>query len=265
MISVLVQCFLIFSPTIVSVFYPLQEIAYSIISLLGVDVTRFEEIINNIIENDKIASIISGIILSIFIYIWRIKTNKDKLFNIGNNYDEYPIWVYWIASKILGYGKVSLVRVPIYLQYKLLMKDVFQEIVVDMDVEEKIQSIVVIEENMENISDELNLILIDTYEITKNQIPSNKTSMPTIFIKSGNETDSNRSLNTKFIKEIRRITNKYSSVYKQVNVFSTTNTNHNQLIVCKCFKNGRRTGFKHVIVYQASRSSYMFNRGYKVL
>lgn len=263
--KVLVQCFLILLPAIVSVFYPIQEITYGILSLIGIDVTKLDEIVKSIIDNERVISIILGGVLSIFIYIWRTRANKDKLFNTGNNYNEFPLWVYWVASKILGYGKVSLVRVPIYLQYKLLLKDVFPLIVVDNDVEEKDQSIVVIEKNMEYPSNELNLVLIDTYEITDSQIPSIKVHLPTIFIKSGNETDGNRSLNPKFIKEIRKKTNDLHRMYKHLNVFPTTNTNHNQLIVYKCFKNGSRTGFENIVVYQASRDNYEFNLGYKVV
>ncbi len=263
--KVLVLCFLILLPVIISVIYPLQEIAFAIITFVGLNATEFDKILRSIIDNQRVISIIWGVILSIVIFIWMKRTNKSKLFNTGNKYNDYPLWVYWVASKILGYGKVSLVRVPIYRQYDLLLKDVFSEIVVDNDVEEKGQSIDVIEKNMEYPSNELNLVLVDTYEITESQIASNKTHLPTIFIKSGNETDSNRSLNPEFIKEIRRITNDYHRMYKKLNVFSTTNTNHNQLIVNKCFKNGNRTGFENIVVYQASRSNYVFNKGYKVL
>lgn len=263
--KVLFQCFLILLPAIASIFYPLQELAYGILSLLGIDTTNFDEIIKSIINNERVISIIPGFILSLVIYIWRTKANKDKLFNTGDKYNEYPVWVYWMASKILGYGKVSLVRVPIYLQYKLILKDIFPEVIVDNDVEEKDQSIVVIEKNMEYPSSELNLVMVDTYEITDSEIPLNKAHLPTLFIKSGNETDSNRSLNPEFIKEIRRKTNDYHRMYKKLNIFSTTNTNHNQLIINKCFKNGSRTGFENIVVYQASRSTYVFNRGHKVL
>jgi hypothetical protein len=70
--------------------------------------------------------------------------------------------IYWIAGKILGYGKVTLVRVPIYLQYKLLLADIFPNIQVDSDVENKEQSVNVIEKNMEQPFDELNLILMQS-------------------------------------------------------------------------------------------------------
>ncbi|MGM0940791.1 MAG: hypothetical protein ACQEWU_07495 [Bacillota bacterium] len=94
---------------------------------------------------------------------------------------------------------------------------------------------------------------------------NNKIHLPTIIIRSGNQIDSNRSINPEFIKEVRKVTNIYCKTYSQLNVFSTTNTNHNKTIVNKCFKNGSRTGFKNIIVYQASRTNYVFNEGYKVL
>lgn len=263
--KVLFQCFLILSPAIVGIFYPLQEIAYAVFSLWGADVSKFDESIKSIIKNETVISIVCGAILSIIIYFLIRRVNKNKLFNTGDKYNDHPLWVYWLASKILGYGKVSLVRVPIYLQYKLLLNDIFPETIVDSAVKEIDQSVVVTERNMEYPSNELNLVLIDTYEIANSQIPLNKYHLPTLFIRSGNETDSNRSLNPEFIKEIRKKTNDHSKSYKQLNVFSTTNTNHNQLIVYKCFKNGNRTGFKNIFVYQASRGDFVFNRGYKVL
>lgn len=72
---------------------------------------------------------------------------------------------------------------------------------------------------MEYPSNELNLVMVDTYEITDSEIPLNKAHLPTLFIKSGNETDNNRSLNPEFIKEIRRKTNDYHRMYKKLNIF----------------------------------------------
>lgn len=59
--------------------------------------------------------------------------------------------IYWIGGKILGYGKVTLVRVPIYLQYKLLLADVFlNTTIVDNDVEIKEKAVDVIEKIWNN-------------------------------------------------------------------------------------------------------------------
>jgi hypothetical protein len=262
--KVIAQVIIILTPLIVSFFYPIQEIAYGIISIVK-DPTKFDEMIRSIIDNKKVISIIWGILGTILIYYTIKRANKNKLFNTGAKYNDYPLWIYWVAARILGYEKVSLIRVPIYLQYQLLFKDLFPQVVVDDEVERREQAIEIIKRNMDEVSNEINLVLIDSYEIKEEEIPFDKVHLPTIIIRSGNQIDSNRSINPEFIKEVRKVTNIYCRTYSQLNVFSTTNTNHNKTIVNKCFKNGSRTGFANIIVYQASRTNYVFNEGYKVL
>lgn len=123
----------------------------------------------------------------------------------------------------------------------------------------------VIENNMEQPFDELNLLLIDTYEIAEDQIPLNKINLPTVIIQNGNDFLGHRFFNPEFVKMIREKTNLYSRTFKKVNIFSTTNTNHNEAIISKCFKNGNRTGFENIIVYQANRGNFKFTDGHKVL
>lgn len=238
---------------------------YGLLSLLTIDTVNLDNAIKSITSNEKIISIICGIILSAFIYNWRKRTNAEKLFNTGNAYNDYPLVIYWIAGKILGYGKVTLVRVPIYLQYKLLLADIFPNIQVDSDVENKEQTVNVIEKNMEQPFDELNLILMDTYEITEDQLPLNKRNLPTVIIQNGTDFGGHRYFNAEFVKMVREKTNLYFRTFKKVNIYSTTNTNHNEAIITKCFKNGNRTGFKNISVFQANRVDFSFTEEYKVL
>jgi hypothetical protein len=265
MIKVISQIILILLPTVVSVFYPLQKIVYGILSVFTIDTTNLDIAIKSVTSNEKIISIICGIILSLFLYFGRKRANTEKLFNSGNGYNHYPLVIYWIAGKILGYGKVTLVRVPIYLQYKLLLADIFPNILVDSGVENTEKAVNVIEKNMEQPTEELNLILMDTYEITDDQIPLNKVNLPTIIIQNGNDFGGHRIYNPEFVKMIREKTNLYSGTFKKVNIYSTTNTNHNEAIITKCFKNGNRTGFNNITVYQANRDDYSFTEEYKVL
>ncbi|MCM3360360.1 hypothetical protein [Niallia sp. MER TA 168] len=265
MSKVIIQCILILSPLLVGIFYPLQKIVYGFLSLLTIDTTNIDIAIKSITSNEKIISIICGIILSVFFYFWIKRANTEKLFNTGNGYNDYPLVIYWIAGKILGYGKVTLVRVPIYLQYKLLLAHIFPNIQVDSDVENKEKDVNVIEKNMEQPFDELNLILMDTYEITEDQIPLNKINLPTVIIQNGNDFGGHRFFNPEFVKMIREKTNLYSRTFMKVNIYSTTNTNHNEAIITKCFKNGNRTGFKNITVYQANREDYSFTEEHKVL
>jgi len=263
-IKVIFQCMVILFPTLVSIFYPLQKIVYGILSIVGIDTNNLDIAIKSITDNEKIISIICGLILSVFINFWIRKTNTERLFNTGNSYNKYPFYIYWISHYILGYGTVSLIRVPIYLQYKIILSDIFPDIIVDSEVENKEQPVTIVEKNMEKTIDELNLILVDTYEIKKDQIPLDKLKLPTVIIQNGYDFSGHRFFNPEFVKKIREKTNLYSKTFKQVNIFSTTNTNHNKEIVSKCFKNGNRTGFKNIIVYQANREDYTFSEKHQV-
>ncbi|MED2974077.1 hypothetical protein P4361_17760 [Fictibacillus sp. B-59209] len=265
MSKVISQCIFIVFPLLLAIIYPLQKVAYGCLSLLTIDTTNLDNAIKSITSNETIISIICGVILSVFFYFWRKRANTEKLFNTGNRYNDYPLVIYWIAGKILGYGKVTLVRVPIYLQYKLLLADIFPNIIVDSNVENKEKAVSVIEKNMEQPFNELNLILVDTYEITEDQIPLNKLNLPTVIIQNGNDFGGHRCFNPEFVKMIREKTNLYSKTFKKVNIFSTTNTNHNEAIISKSFKNGNRTGFKNIAVYQANRDDFCFTEEHKVL
>lgn len=68
-----------------------------------------------------------GILFAVYVLIWIRKSNKHKLFNRGNIYHNKPYWWYWLCSKILGYQKCNLILVPISTQYKLILRETFEE------------------------------------------------------------------------------------------------------------------------------------------
>jgi len=266
MLKVFFQLFIIILPTLVSIFYKYTKLLLlALLELSGKSTTNLEIALESIIKNPIILSTICGVISSALILILIRRNNKEKIFNTGDKYHRYPTWIYWVASNVLGYGKVTMVRVPIFLQYKLLIKDTFPDILVDENVEEHEQEVIIIEKNMEKLSEELNLILEDTYAIRENSLPIEKLDLPTLIIKNGSEFNGNRIYNPKYIINIREKTNFYSRRFKKINIFSTTNTNHNKDIILKCFKNGGRTGFKRITVYQADTENYNFNKEYKII
>lgn len=77
---------------------------------------------------------------------------------------------------------------------------------------------------MDEVSDEINLVLIDTYEIKEEEVPYDKVHLPTIVIRSGNQVDRIRSINPEFIREVRKITNIYCRTYSQLNVLTLITT-----------------------------------------
>lgn len=68
-----------------------------------------------------------GIVLMLLTLFKIRKYNSEKLFNTKNVYHDYPYMWYWICAKILGYTKCNLKRVPIYLEFKLVLEDTFSK------------------------------------------------------------------------------------------------------------------------------------------
>lgn len=265
MLKVILQCSLLSVMPILGIIYLLQDALYAVLSIFGTEVSRIEKILTSLPLNERGLSIISGLMISLII-LWALrKSNKDKVFNSGDNYGKYPYVLYYIASKVLGYGFVTLVRVPIYLQFRLVIKDLFDNVKVDENTSEKSQPITVAKKNMEQVSDEINLILNDTYPILEEQIPSAKRILPTIDITNGTELNGIRTYNIQFIDEVRKQTNELSHNYSKINVFATTNTKHNKAIIESCFKNARRTGFKELTVFQSGNTNNFFDESYPIL
>ena len=51
------------------------------------------------------------------------KMNENKLLNTGMRYHDHSMLYYQLCAKLLGYKKCSLVRVPIGMQFRLIMND----------------------------------------------------------------------------------------------------------------------------------------------
>ena len=265
MLKVILQCLLLLIMPILGMIYLLQDILYAVLAILGIEVSRIETILTSLPLNERGVSIVSGLIISLVI-LWLLrKANKEKVFNTGDNYGEYPYFLYYIASKILGYGFITLVRVPIYLQFRLVIQDLFDNVKVDENTREVSQSAIVIKKNMEQNFNEINLILNDTYKISEEQIPLSKRNLPTIIVTNGTELNGIRNYNTQFIDEIRKQTNEISRNYSSINVFATTNTKHNRAIIESCFKNAGRTGFKKLIVFQYDSKNESYEESYPIL
>jgi len=263
--KVLLQCFLLLITPILGTFFRLQDALYAVLAILSIEISPIEAILSSLPLSERGVSLVCGFLISsILLWVLR-KVNKEKVFNTGDKYGEYPLFLYYFASKILGYGFVTLVRVPIHLQFQLVIKDLFDNVKVDDNTRAYVQPVKVMKKNMEHISNEVNLVLNDTYKILEEQIPPNKRHLPTIIIFNGNKFSGVRNFNTKFVDEIRKQTNKYSQNYSQINIFATTNTKHNKAFIEECFKNARRTGFKNLTVFQFDPINNSFAKNYSIL
>lgn len=247
--KIIIQLIIISLPILSSFFFPFTELFYWLLSYVT-EIKYLENFLNLISLNNNIKSIFLGVAIALIILFSFRRINKTRLINTGNSYFNENYIYYYLAGKILGFGKVTLVKVPIQIQYKLVVNEIFNTTLVDSNAITKDEEVQVLLLNMNQNSNEINFILSDTYLTRLNELPLEKAHLPTIIIERTTEFDGIRTFNQSFINEVRKQTNFYSQEFEQINLFATTNTNHNKVIFEQCFKNGSRTGFKKVAIYE---------------
>lgn len=199
---------------------------------------------------------------------WRIrKYNKDFVMNNDNVYHDYPFLWYWFSAKVLGIKKCNLIFVPIYMQFKLVVGNIFQEFPLDdadFPIIENEPSCTIVKKNMVTDLHEVNLILEDTYVIESKQIPARKKSLPTIKV-SRNNNSHTRHFSPNFVDAITEELRNLPHV-SVVNVYATTNPMNTLRIARAAFRMADRGNIDHVVVYQQNRSGIrkFAGKGYKV-
>lgn len=197
------------------------------------------------------------------------KSNKEKIFNRGNIYHNKPYWWYWFCSKILGYEKCSLILVPIYIQYKLILRDTFEEYPFKKSMFPKKKCKINVKKKINErneFNENINLIIQDTYPIFENQIPLKFKSNSTIWVKRHisrlGERVYSKELVDCIVKQIRILHDGVT-----LNIFSTTNPKNTFEIVKRAIALAERGNISHINVFQQSTSEKReFNvKPYKII
>lgn len=263
-------------------FFIIAEIIVFIIIAYGLSLVP-NTLVEKFSEPTGFADIFFSIIVSCYgrIGIWLIgsamiygkmrKFNADLLMNKGNRYHCSCYCWYWFCSHILGIKKCNLILVPIYLQFKLVINDVFEEYPFD---EKRFptlsQDTVTVEELVPaatGVNDsEINLVLEDTYPIEINQIPERKRNLFTIEI-SRNRPDNigQRYYSTQFIETVQSIV-RHLPDSVTVNIFATTNPVNTRYIAQNTFQLANRGNIECLYVYQQSSvgNRNFESRGHKI-
>ena len=221
-----------------------------------------------IILSLKQSRIVVALIVSICILLYFRKNNKECCMNEKNYYHNYWYAWYWFCSNILGIKKCNLIRVPIFLQFKLVSNKTFDEFIFDDNdfpkVENERESETLIF-NKDKKGKEINLILEDTYKLNVSQLPLEKKNLYTIKISRNFNNDVSRHFSLKFIDSISKAVVNLKDV-ERVNIFATTNPKNTYYIANKVFLLGDRGNISHLYVYQQeSFGDRNFERdGYKI-
>jgi len=178
--------------------------------------------------------------------------NKDFTMNQKNYYHDYPYFWYWYCRNILGIKKCNLVLVPIHMQFKLVIDQLFEEFPLDegeYPETEDARECKVTKNIFKDKDGEINLILEDTYLIDNNQIPHDKQDLPTIKISRNDGKNMGRYFSQTFINtvinEVRSLPNRV-----RINIYATTNPMNTLNIAQRVFKIANRGNIEHLYVYQ---------------
>ena len=237
-------------------------LAPTIINLAGIIKTLLGDV-SPTIENAKYyylmisGNLTMGFLIAVYVLFHIIrKSNKEKIYNKGNIYHNKPYWWYWMCSNILGYEKCNLILVPIYTQYKLILRDTFEEYPFEESAFPQKECQINVERKLNETNEfykNINLVIQDTYPIYDEQIPFNFRHNNTILVKRSfsrfGERVYSKELVDCIVEEIRRLKDDDITL----NIFSTTNPKNTFEIVRKAISLGERGNVKHVYVFQQNR------------
>lgn len=268
-------------------FRQVGEIIALVIVVLGVYILDISSLFKNYLMEYELKPELGNIILYYLLNIGNIglsivlfwgllkffrEINKEFIMNNSNVYHDYPFFWYWFCARILGIKKCNLILVPIYMQFKLVIEDIFDEYPLDEDdfpvIKDEADSEVKkikIKINVDMELSEMNLILEDTYVIESRQIPFSKKDLPTIKISRNINNNHTRHFSPKFIQKISEEIRKLPQI-NRINIYATTNPMNTLRIIRTTFKMADRGNIDHIFVYQQENKGIRVFRekGYKI-
>lgn len=266
-------------------FRQVGEIIALVIVVLGVYILDISSLFKNYLMEYELKPELGNIILYYLLNIGNIglsivlfwgvlkffrEINKEFIMNNSNVYHDYPFFWYWFCARILGIKKCNLILVPIYMQFKLVIEDIFDEYPLDEDdfpviKDEADSDVEEINMDMDMELSEMNLILEDTYVIESRQIPFSKKDLPTIKISRNINNNHTRHFSPKFIQKISEEIRKLPQI-NRINIYATTNPMNTLRIIRTTFKMADRGNIDHIFVYQQKNKGIRVfcEKGYKI-
>ena len=224
----------------------------------------FETFVGN--EWKVTSNIVIFISLSIYLFIFIINRKCNREFLKGDVYGSKHIIFYYIAI-VLGYKKISLIRKPYNIIFKILKKGIFEIIPDNIEDDDEVEAYV----DYSNFIDsnnlrECNLIIEDTYEISKEQIPEDKRNIDTIRVyRDKSNKVNNRVFSSKLLTKIGEALDKAQSSGAIINLYLTTNTKTTKEMIENVLMKGDRSLYKIRLFLQSDSGKREFiDKGIKV-
>ena len=198
-----------------------------------------------------------GLLFTVGILCYIRSSNKDFILKqtLTNKIVWHTYYGYLLCSQWLNYKEISLTRVPIPMQFKLICNSVFKKYHYMEGVREMEAGtdVVKVEKfNSEEVTPTVNLVLADTYPLNwREQLPEPVINLTTIVIDRSNG-DRSRYYSPDFVRRIVTEMRNLPAHVVTINLFATTNAAHSYYIATEVFSTGGRDSIKSLIVYEQS-------------
>jgi len=179
----------------------------------------------------------------VVVALWFAISNFNKNYvlkqNISNDIVWHTYFDYWFCRYFLSIKKLSLTRVPIPMQFKLVWNDLFLEYDYMDGITEKENDKVKVERFLDNpLTSTVNLVLADTYPLDwKSKLPASVLNLTTIVIDRTGEKGT-RYYSRDFVKKISTTVHDLPSNVTTINLFATINAAHCYHITKEVFMTG---------------------------
>lgn len=209
----------------------------------------------------RLGNVAIGAFFTFLVLLKLRHANEKKVLNTGKEYHQHSYVGYRLCSSILGYKKCRLIRVPIAMQFKLVIRDTFSEYDCGEDDDyKKIDNESINVQLPENgYTKTINVVLSDTDPINIKMLPVNISNLTTVWISRNNSIDSSRCFSTKFCETVRNTIHHLPSNVNSVNLFSTLNSKHCYWIARNVFNMSGRLNIKTLFVFPQSYNNGTWN------
>ena len=200
----------------------------------------------------KLGNGVIGIVFMLaLLFIGVRKGNSKRILNKGSLYHDHCYIGYLFCAKILGYKRCNLVRVPIAMQFKLVINDTFWEYDygLDDDYREIEDENIKVEFPKKCYTSTVNIVLSDTYPVTKEMLPTSTINLSTIWILRDNGKDFVRYYSKNFCEITQNTVRQLPNNVCGINLYPTLNPKHSAWIARNVFKMGGRANIKALIIY----------------
>lgn len=254
---------------------PIIQVLIMVIAVLAPHLINIAGIIKGIFGNNpldfdnvkyyyamKMGNGVIGIILMLFLLIKCIrKSNENYCLNKGNYYHEHLYLGYLFCAKILGYKECNIVRMPIYMQFKLLINDTFNKYSVgtEDDYNTVEDDSIEIRGVSDSYTSSVNLVLADTYPISRGMLPASTSNLSTIWIVRNDSKRMVRTYSKKFCNTVREIVSGLPNNVETIHLFSILNPKHSLWIANNVFKLAGRCQVKALKVFPQSYKNGNWN------